>query len=252
MAQTVAPAGPAGAPESATRAIPEATVARLTTYLHVLIRAAGTAAGADVVGPTDDGTISSEELAALAGVNSAKLRKDLSYLGSQGTRGVGYDASGLMDALKTALGSHRVYPVVIIGCGHLGSALAGYPGFAGRGYPVSVLLDSDPAKIGTVIAGVPVTDIGEAVAACHAADVVIGVIATPEIAAQAAVDVLVAAGVRSVLNFAPGQLRVPDDVQLRRVDLALELNLLAFHESRRGSGQVPAGVAQRQPAVMPP
>lgn len=221
-----------GVRPSILRPIPEATVARLTSYLQVLTRAA--AAG----GPGGaDGTISSEKLAALAGVNPAKLRKDLSYLGSNGTRGVGYDAAGLIATLEGALGAHDVYPVAIVGLGHLGSALAGYPGFAGRGLLIRVLLDSDPGKIGTTVAGMTVSDIRDAVVVCRAADVAIGVIATPESAAQQVADVLIAAGVRSILNFAPGNLDVPDDVEVRRVDLALELNLLAFHESRRSAGR---------------
>lgn len=225
-----------GARASTLRPIPEATVARLTTYLQVLTRTAGSVGLAD-------GTISSEQLAALAGVNPAKLRKDLSYLGSQGTRGVGYDAAGLTAALEGALGAHDVYPVAIVGLGHLGSALAGYPGFAGRGLLIRVLLDCDPGKIGSTIAGIPVSDIRDAAAVCRAADVAIGVIATPESAAQRVADVLIAAGVRSILNFAPGNLDVPDDVEVRRVDLALELNLLAFHESRRSVDRATETVA---------
>jgi redox-sensing transcriptional repressor len=221
-----------GARPATLRPIPEATVARLTSYLQVLLRAAATA-GASPFGA--DGTISSEKLAALAGVNPAKLRKDLSYLGSHGTRGVGYDAASLTATLEGALGAHDVYPVAIVGLGHLGSALAGYPGFAGRGLLIRVLLDSDPSKIGSTVAGITVSDIRDAVAVCRAADVAIGVITTPESAAQQVADVLITAGVRSILNFAPGHLDVPDDVEVRRVDLALELNLLAFHESRRGA-----------------
>jgi redox-sensing transcriptional repressor len=207
---------------SSIRAIPEATVARLAGYLRVL------SAG------VPDGTISSDELAAFAGVNSAKLRKDLSYLGSHGTRGVGYDVATLTAEIERTLGAHAVYPVALVGVGHLGSALAGYGGFAGRGFPIGVLLDADPAKIGTSVAGIVVSDIADAATVCGAAAVTIGVIATPESAAQRVADVLVAAGVRSILNFAPGRLVLPDDVELRRIDLALELQMLAFHESRRG------------------
>lgn len=201
----------------------------MTTYLQVLNRVA--AGGGRPAG--DDGTISSDQLAALVGVNPAKLRKDLSYLGSQGTRGVGYDAAGLTAALEGALGASLVYPVAIVGLGHLGSALSGYPGFAGRGLPIRVLFDADPAKIGTTIAGITVSDIRDAAAVCRDNDVAIGVITTPESAAQSAADTLIAAGVRSILNLAPGNLAVPDGVEVRRVDLALELGLLAFHESRR-------------------
>lgn len=197
-------------------------MARLTDYLQVLGRIDRT-----------DAIISSDELAALTGVNSAKLRKDLSYLGTHGTRGVGYDVATLTDALGRALGAHDIYPVAVVGVGHLGSALAGYRGFAGRGFPIRLLLDADPAKIGTVVAGLPVTDIRDAVAICRQADVAIGVIATPETVAQQVADVLITAGIRSILNFSPSPLTVPADVEVRRVDLALELQLLAFHESRR-------------------
>jgi redox-sensing transcriptional repressor len=233
----------AAARQAPTRAVPEATVVRWTTYLQALTRVAAGGAG-----PLDDGTISSEQLAALAGVNPAKLRKDLSYLGSQGTRGVGYDTAGLTATLEGALGAHEVYPVAIVGLGHLGSALAGYPGFAGRGLPIRVLLDADPRKVGTAVAGITVADIRDAGIVCREHHVVIGVITTPESAAQQVVDVLIGAGVRSILNFAPGRLVVPDDVSVRRVDLALELNLLAFHESRRG----PSRSAATEAASMPP
>lgn len=242
MAGTAAPGGLGPAVDgAAVRTIPEATVARLTAYLQVLghvgritAPAGAATAGSVLAGPDRaDEIISSEELAALAGVNSAKLRKDLSYLGTHGTRGVGYDVATLTDALRRALGAHDVYPVAVAGVGHLGSALAGYRGFAGRGFPIRLLLDCDPAKIGTAVAGLPVVDIREAASACRDADVAIGVIATPEAVAQQVADVLIAAGIRSILNFAPGSLTVPEGVEVRRVDLALELQLLAFHESRR-------------------
>ncbi len=222
-----------GRPGPALRAIPEATVARLAGYLRVLSGSdAASASPAGATGP--ESTISSEELAALAGVNPAKLRKDLSYLGSHGTRGVGYDVATLLDALERTLGAHEINPVALVGVGHLGSALAGYAGFPLRGFPIRVLLDADPAKIGSTVAGVSVSDIADAGPVCRAAGVTIGVIATPEAAAQLVADALVAAGVRSILNFAPGRLVLADDVEVRRMDLALELQMLAFHESRRG------------------
>lgn len=215
---------PARAP-SADRQIPQATVARLTGYLHALARlnAAETART----------TISSEELAGLVGVNPAKLRKDLSYLGSPGIRGVGYGVSSLVATLEQTLGAHEIYPVAVVGAGHLGSALVGYRGFAGRGLPIRALFDVDPAKVGASVAGVRVEAMATMTSVCREQGIAIGVIATPESAAQPVADALVAAGVRSILNFAPGQLTVPDEVLLRRVDLSLELHLLAFHESRR-------------------
>lgn len=211
---------------SAMRAIPEATVARLAVYLRVL--SAGTSLGSR-------GTLSSDELAAAAGVNPAKLRKDLSHLGSYGIRGVGYEVATLTGEIARTLGAHEVNPVALVGIGHLGSALAGYSGFSGRGFPISVLFDVDPVKVGSTVAGLVVTDIADAGPVCRAASITIGVIATPEAAAQPVADALVAAGVRSILNFSPGLLDVPGDVELRRVDLALELQMLAFHESRRAS-----------------
>lgn len=225
MNGTVAGPTASRSPEQEHPAIPEAAVARLTGYLHALSRCASEGGVRE--------TISSEELAALAGVNPAKLRKDLSYIGSHGTRGVGYDVVTLLDAMERSLGAHRTYPVAIVGIGHLGSALAGYGGFAGRGFPVRALFDSDPARIGDTVAGLRVADVADAAPVCRQRSIAIGVIATPARAAQDVADALVAAGVYSILNFAPGQITVPDEVNIRRVDLALELQLLAFHESRR-------------------
>lgn len=223
-------AGGPGMPEASLRAIPDATVARLASYLHVL----SGWGRRDLVPPSGAPVISSEELAKLAGVNPAKLRKDLSHLGSHGIPGVGYDVATLLGALECALGAREVYPVAIVGIGHLGSALAGHRGFSGRGFPVRALLDANPRRIGEIVAGVPVADVRQAVTVCREAGVVIGVIATPQHAAQEVADVLLAAGVRSILNFSPGALAVPDDVVVRQVDFALELHMLAFYESRRG------------------
>jgi redox-sensing transcriptional repressor len=207
------------------RAIPEATVARLAMYLQVL-SGLGAAGG-------ERSTISSEQLARSAGVNSAKLRKDLSYVGSYGIRGVGYDVRTLTDEISRTLGAHRAHRVALVGLGNLGQALAGYPGFAGRGFVISALFDVDPARVGREVGGRAIQHLDDAVPVCRAGGVTIGVIATPATAAQQVADILVAAGIRSILNFAPGVLSVPADVEVRHVDLALELQILAFHESRR-------------------
>ncbi len=225
-----------GARESGrTRTLPEATVARLALYLRILSGLGDRQGG-------QQSTISSDELAQSAGVNSAKLRKDLSFLGSYGIRGVGYEVGTLIEEISRTLGAHRAHRVALVGLGNLGQALAGYPGFAGRGFVISVLFDVDPQRIGHEVAGRSIQHIDDAVALCRAAGVTIGVIATPASAAQAVADTLVSAGVRSILNFAPGLLTVPDDVEVRHVDLSLELQILAFHESRR-AGEVPAGPA---------
>jgi redox-sensing transcriptional repressor len=213
------------------RAIPEATVARLAVYLQILTGLD------DHRGSSANATISSEELARSAGVNSAKLRKDLSFLGSYGIRGVGYEVGTLTEEISRTLGAHRAHRVALVGLGNLGQALAGYPGFAGRGFVISALFDADPERVGRQVAGMTIQHISGAGAVCRASGVTIGVIATPASAAQEVADILVEAGVRSILNFAPGMLVAGPDVEIRHVDLSLELQILAFHESRRvGAG----------------
>lgn len=214
------------------RGIPAATVARLAVYLRVLTdrqRLAGSAAAR---------IVSSAELAAAAGVNPAGLRRDLSFLGSHGVRGVGYDATRLIGELRRVLGAHHAFRVAMVGVGNLGQALAGYAGFAGRGFDIAALFDVDPAKVGRQVSGITVRHLSELNAVCAAASVTIGLIATPEAAAQHVADALVEAGIFSILNFAPGVVQVPDGVQVRCVDLALELQMLAFHETSRVSGVI--------------
>lgn len=208
------------------RDIPEATVARLPVYLRALtaLSEAGTA------------TCSSEELATAAGVNSAKLRKDLSYLGSYGTRGVGYDVEYLRYQIAREIGVEQDWPVVIVGIGNLGHALANFSGFRSRGFRVVALLDADPRLRDTRIAGLAVRPFDELAELAREHAVAIGVIATPAHAAQDVADVMVAAGIRSILNFAPTVLVVPDDVDVRKVDLSIELQILAYHESRKALG----------------
>ena len=217
------------------RGIPEATVARLPVYHRVLTSLADAGVA----------TVSSEELAAASGVTSAKLRKDLSHLGSYGTRGVGYDTAYLVYQIARELGLTQDWPVVIVGIGNLGHALANYGGFASRGFRVVGLVDADPSRVGERIpAGVDGTEI-EVSALADLETVVadggaaIGVIATPAVAAQDVCDRLVAAGVSSILNFAPVVLSTPDGVDLRKVDLATELQILAFHEQRKQSAVRP-------------
>jgi redox-sensing transcriptional repressor len=208
--------------------IPEATVARLPVYLRALraLAESGTV------------TVSSEALASAAGVNSAKLRKDLSHLGSYGTRGVGYDVEYLDYQISRELGLTQDWAVVIVGVGNLGHALANYGGFASRGFRIAGLLDADPTRVGETIVGLVVRHFDEIEDLIRNELVSIGVIATPASAAQAVADRLVGAGVTSILNFAPTVLSVPDDVDVRKVDLSIELQILAFHEQRK-AGAVP-------------
>ncbi|MCU1672059.1 MAG: CoA-binding domain protein [Frankiales bacterium] len=209
--------------DDAARRIPEASVARLPLYLRALSSLAE-------AGRT---TVSSEALAAAAGVNSAKVRKDLSHLGSYGTRGVGYEVDELVQHISSALGLTRRRSVVLVGVGNLGHALAGYGGFASRGFWIAGLLDADRSRVGETIAGVVVRHMDDLDEVVRAGDVSIGVIATPARAAQEVCDRLVAAGVTSILNFAPAVLQVPDGVDLRKVDLSIELQILSFHEQRK-------------------
>jgi redox-sensing transcriptional repressor len=218
------------------RKIPEATVARLPIYLRSLLEAAG------------DGlpTISSERLAELSGFNAAKVRKDLSYLGSYGTRGVGYDVEYLQFQMSRELGLTKDWHVVIAGVGNLGHALANYGGFTDRGFPVAALVDADPRVVGTRINGITVRHIDDlpAIAAEHR--IAIGIIATPAGAAQDVADRMIDAGVSSILNFAPTIVAVPPEVSLRKVDLAVELQILSFYQQRKGGDRTPA------PATAPP
>jgi len=212
--------------------VPDATVARLATYLRVL----GTLADRSVA------TVSSEELAVAAGVNSAKLRKDLSYLGSYGIRGVGYDVTTLTEQISRTLGLTVHRSVALIGVGNLGQALAGYAGFASRGFRIAALLDADPGRVGSEIRGLRVRGIAELADVVAEYDITIGVLAVPATAAQDVCDRLVEAGVTSILNFAPVVLSVPAHVHLRKVDLAAELQILSFHETRKAAAALTEAV----------
>ena len=205
-------------------------MARLPEYLRALHGLAE--AGYD--------TVSSDALAAAAGVNSAKLRKDLSYLGSYGTRGVGYDVALLIEQIEFVLGLTQRRAVALVGVGNLGQALAGYAGFASRGFRIAALFDADPNRIGKKINGLVVRHIDELADVVAEEAITIGVIATPASAAQSVADRLVAAGVRSILNFAPCVLSVPDGVDVRKVDLAIELQILSFHAHRKTATSNPS------------
>jgi len=216
------------------RRIPEATVARLPLYYRALLE----------VADKEVGTVSSERLAELAGVNAAKVRKDLSYLGSYGTRGVGYEVEYLLHEISRELGLTEDWPVVIVGVGNLGAALANYRGFGARGFQVTALVDSDPTKVGKRIGGLVVDDLDDLVRVVEERAIAIGIVATPAPAAQEVADRLVDAGVRSILNFAPAVITVPPHVSLRKVDLATELQILSFYQRRLTATAPTAGAAE--------
>ena len=203
--------------------VPKATVERLPLYLQLLDERA------------DQPRTSSEELAALAGVNAAKVRKDLSYLGSYGTRGVGYDVEQLRFEIRRALGLTRGWRLAIVGVGNLGSALAGYGGFRGGGFEVAGLFDTDPAKVGEEIGGIAIEPLGNLKRAVSRRRIDLGVLAVPAAVAQEVAERMAAAGIRSILNFAPTVIQVPEGVEVRRVDLSTELQVLGYHLHLAGS-----------------
>ncbi|MFI9401693.1 redox-sensing transcriptional repressor Rex [Nocardia sp. NPDC052316] len=237
--QHEAPSGVSG--RALQKDIPQATVARLATYLRVLATLA------------DEGVaiVSSEELAVAAGVNSAKLRKDLSFLGPNGVRGVGYDVARLRARIEDVLGLSQGHRVVLVGAGNLGRALVGYGGFQRRGFTVVGIFDNHPEVIGRSVAGLVVRDVAGLAEAVAALEPTIAVITVPDDAAQDACDRLVAAGLQSILSFAPCELIAPATVELRRVDLAVELQMLSFERVRNADNvsEAPANSEAARPAA---
>lgn len=207
--------------------IADSTVRRLSIYLRFLEDS--TQKGLN--------TISSEELAAHGGTTSAQVRKDLSFFGSFGKRGLGYSVPELTASLREILGLKRQWNVIIVGAGKIGTALAQYHGFGPRGFNVVAVYDADARKIGSRWDGLTVRDfakIEEDVPILHPE---IAVLAVPGEVAQSAVDRLVGAGVQAVLNFAPVQLQVPPSVAVRSVNMAMELEGLSFELTNRKHGQ---------------
>lgn len=204
------------------RTIPEATVSRLPLYLRILVEV------------TEQGnkTVSSDVLAELSGVNAAKVRKDLSYLGSYGTRGVGYEVELLMFQISRELGLTQDWAVAIVGFGNLGHALANYKGFGERGFRVAALFDVDESKVGEKAGGLQVRHIDDIPVVVKEKNISIAIIATPALAAQEVAERLIDAGVKSILNFAPQLINAPPDVSVRKVDLSTELQILSFYLER--------------------
>lgn len=215
------PLSPRPLPEAARR-IPPASLKRLTLYLRGL--------NALLVEGVE--RVSSEELAAAAGVNSPILRKDLSYLGSYGTRGVGYEVQYLSGRISSALGLTHEWRVAIVGAGNLGRALAGYSGFENRGFDVVAVLDADQLLVGNEVGFLRISDVADLEIVLARTRANMAVLAVPGAVAQSLCDRLVAAGINSILSFAPVLLAVPDSVQLRKVDMATELQILAYHAQR--------------------
>jgi redox-sensing transcriptional repressor len=206
------------------RRIPSAAVNRLPVYLQILTD----------LELTETSQVSSDQLAALANVNAAKVRKDLSYLGTYGTRGVGYEVAFLIYQIKRELGLLTEWKTIVVGAGNLGSAITVNGGFASRGFPVVAIFDVDPRKVGATVGELPVRNLDEMREFVRANGVQIGVLAVPSTAAQSVADDLMAAGIGSLLNFAPVVLTTTKGVTVRNVDLGVELQILGYHEQLRG------------------
>ena len=218
-------------PMASARRIPEATVARLPLYLRVLGEAA----------TERTTTLSSDVLAARAGVNAAQVRKDLSFLGSYGTRGVGYDVDYLVRQINRQLGLDDDRRVAIVGAGNLGQALASYAGFPERGFQVVAAFDADPAKIGSRLGSTVVSAVTDMPRILREKDVENAIITTPASVAQGVANALIKAGVGSILNFAPTTVIVPSQVAVRQVDLGIELQILSFYHHHIDTTAATAG-----------
>src|SRR5213082_2191838 len=202
----------------AVKRIAESTVRRLSAYLRFLEDFEGRGLS----------TISSDELARRGGTTSAQVRKDLSFFGSFGKRGLGYSVPELAAKMRDILGLRRSYRVVLVGAGRIGGALIQYPGLRQRGFNVGAIYDRDPKKIGSRWNGLVVRDVRHLEADLARESTDIAIVVTPAEAAQDVVDRLVRAGVKAILNFAPAQLTVPADVVVKSVNMALELEALSF------------------------
>ena len=199
--------------------IPEMTVRRLSVYTRCLQQL------------EEDGvkTVSSQELAERFNFNSAQVRKDLAYFGEFGVRGIGYYVAGLKAELQKILGLDREWPVALVGLGNLGSALFHYKGFSKQGFRIVAIFDDDPAKAGTTQEGVPIMPMRELPKETKARNLQIAIVAVPAESAQAVTEKLTAAGIKAILNFAPGRIRAVKEVRLKNVDLSIELESLSFY-----------------------
>jgi len=204
------------------RDIPASTVARLPAYHRILVEALA----------ADERLMPSRELAAALGLHPDQVRRDLSYLATPGTRGRGYHVPALVEELSRLLGLNQDRPVVLVGAGNLGRALAAYEGFASQGFALVAVLDVDETVVGTEVGGLVVGHLRTLQKVVRTRGVVMGLLTVPAAAAQEVADAMVAAGLDSILNFAPVHVRVPAHVAVRRVDLSTELQMLSFNRSR--------------------
>ena len=212
--------------------ISAATVGRLPTYLRALIDLAS----------DDIATVSSDHLAELVGVNPATVRRDLGSLQITGTRGVGYDVKYLVFEISVELGVNHEWPVVVVGAGNLGRALANYNGLSERGFPIRAMVDVADEKVGQIVSGIEVSHLDDLKGLVADLGIAVAVIATPASGAQEVSDRVVEAGISSILNFTAHPIVVPKHVVVRRVDLATELQILSFYQQRGVGASTGAGM----------
>ena len=198
--------------------ISESTIRRLSLYLRALL----------VLEKEGITTVSSKELASREKLTPAQVRKDLSFFGSFGTRGLGYPVSELRTQISSILGIDRNWRVALFGVGNIGSALVSYKEFARQGFQIVKLFDNDQRKIGSNHKGIVISDIHQMAPEMREAGIEMAVVAVPATVAQYIVDDIVAAGIKAILNFAPVNLRVPEDVYLRNENMSMELEYLSF------------------------
>lgn len=205
--------------ESGPKVIPDIVVGRLPIYLRALERM------------LEEGrrVTSSQELGERLGISAAQIRKDLSQFGEFGKQGTGYSIEFLASQIQQILKVDRVWDVVVVGAGDIGSAIARYQGFANRGFNVTMLFDNDPHKIGAIVGPFTVQNIAELEEVIRQSEVRIAMIATPSASAQGVADRLVMAGVRAILNYAPISLNVPEDVYVQYIDPVIHLQRMTYY-----------------------
>lgn len=205
--------------------VPGATIQRLPAYLRCLLQAQ----------TNQMPLVNSGSIAEMCGTNAAQVRKDFSYLGELGTRGIGYDVAELIGHISRVLGIVERRRAAIIGFGKLGGALFGYSGFGERGFEIVALFDADSGKIGTTAGALTISGMDEVESVLRGQGVEIVILATPAAVTQSAADAVVSAGVKAILNLAPVSLSVPDDVAVRQVCLSTDLQILSFHLAQGGA-----------------
>ncbi|MFP4662443.1 MAG: redox-sensing transcriptional repressor Rex [Halanaerobiales bacterium] len=202
--------------------IPKATVERLPLYYRCLDR---------ISSYESNDVVSSKELGGKLGIPSTQVRKDLSYYGEFGRRGVGYDVDGLKKSIGKILGVNQLWSAILVGAGNLGRALVNYQGFNKMGLKITNIVDADLVKIGNKVGNITVRSVKELESLVKENDIRIGIMAVPGSAAQEVADKMVTAGIKSIWNFAPTRLIVPEDVLVRNEDLAVGIASLIYHLS---------------------